>query len=88
MAYFSTLTMNMAHHCSGEMERGFAPLLFPELLGERTIIAASLAKGFGASGGLLMLGTAEQEALFRRYSLPYAFSAPPNLAAVGAALGS
>jgi 8-amino-7-oxononanoate synthase len=35
-----------------------------------------------------MFGTAEQEALFRRYAIPHAFSAAANLAAVGAALGS
>lgn len=35
-----------------------------------------------------MLGTKHQEALFRRYGIAYAFSAAPNLAAVGAALGS
>ncbi|VIO69873.1 8-amino-7-oxononanoate synthase [Bradyrhizobium ivorense] len=71
--------------CRGE---GFARSQFPQVLGDRTIIAASLAKGFGASGGMLMLGTADHEALFRRYSIPFAFSVAPNLAAVGAALGS
>jgi 7-keto-8-aminopelargonate synthetase-like enzyme len=35
-----------------------------------------------------MLGTPQQEELFRRYAAPYAFSAAPNLAAVGGALGS
>lgn len=72
----------------GRQGEGFARSQFPKVLGDRTIIVASLAKGFGASGGMVMLGTAEQEALFRRYSIPYAFSVAPNLAAVGAALGS
>lgn len=72
----------------GRHGEGFARSQFPQVLGDQTIIAASLAKGFGASGGVLMLGTADQEALFRRYSLPYAFSTPPSPAAVGAALGS
>ncbi|MCS3765668.1 7-keto-8-aminopelargonate synthetase-like enzyme [Bradyrhizobium centrosematis] len=67
---------------------GFARSRFPQALSERTVIAASLAKGFGASGGILMLGTAEQESLFRRNSIPHAFSAAPNLAAIGATLGS
>lgn len=57
-------------------------------LGERTIVAASLGKGFGASGGLLMLGTPRQEELFRRFSIAYAFSASLNLAAIGAAMAS
>lgn len=84
------LYIDDAHGISlfGRQGEGFARSHFPQALGDRTIIAASLAKGFGASGGMLMLGTADQEALFRRYSIPYAFSVAPNLAAVGAALGS
>ncbi|SPP98254.1 aminotransferase class I/II-fold pyridoxal phosphate-dependent enzyme [Bradyrhizobium vignae] len=84
------LYIDDAHGISvfGRQGEGFARSQFREGLGDRTIIAASLAKGFGASGGMLMLGTADQEALFRRYSIPYAFSVAPNLAAVGAALGS
>jgi 7-keto-8-aminopelargonate synthetase-like enzyme len=84
------LYIDDAHGVSlfGKVGQGFARSQFPDELGERTIIAASLGKGFGASGGVLMLGTAEQEALFRRYALPHAFSASANLAAVGAALGS
>ncbi|MFB6421584.1 aminotransferase class I/II-fold pyridoxal phosphate-dependent enzyme [Bradyrhizobium tunisiense] len=84
------LYIDDAHGTSlfGRHGEGFARSQFPHRLGDRTIIAASLGKGFGASGGMLMLGTSDQEALFRRYSVPYAFSVPPNLAAVGAALGS
>lgn len=84
------LYIDDAHGISlfGRQGEGFARSQFPQVLGDRTIIVASLAKGFGASGGMLMLGTAEHEALFRRYSIPYAFSVAPNLAAVGAALGS
>ncbi|MBO4228579.1 aminotransferase class I/II-fold pyridoxal phosphate-dependent enzyme [Bradyrhizobium neotropicale] len=88
--YGLLLYIDDAHGISifGRQGEGFARAQFPEGLGERTIIAASLAKGFGASGGILMLGTADHEALFRRCSIPYAFSGAPNLAAVGAALGS
>lgn len=84
------LYIDDAHGISlfGGQGEGFARSQFPQVLGDRTIIVASLAKGFGASGGMVMLGTADQEALFRRYSIPYAFSVAPNLAAVGAALGS
>ncbi|MDF0523368.1 aminotransferase class I/II-fold pyridoxal phosphate-dependent enzyme [Bradyrhizobium yuanmingense] len=84
------LYVDDAHGISlfGQQGEGFARSQFPQVLGDRTIIVASLAKGFGASGGMVMLGTADQEALFRRYSIPYAFSVPPNLAALGAALGS
>jgi 8-amino-7-oxononanoate synthase len=84
------LYIDDAHGISlfGEQGEGFVRSRFPKDLGDRTIIAASLGKGFGASGGMLMLGTDEQEALFRRYAIPHAFSAAANLAAVGAALGS
>jgi 8-amino-7-oxononanoate synthase len=84
------LYIDDAHGISlfGDKGQGFARSQFGKELGDRTIIAASLGKGFGASGGVLMLGTAEQDALFRRYALPHAFSAAANLAAVGAALGS
>jgi 7-keto-8-aminopelargonate synthetase-like enzyme len=57
-------------------------------LGKRTIVAASLGKGFGASGGMVMLGTAQQELLFRRFAVAYAFSASLNTAAIGAASAS
>ncbi|MGF6313608.1 8-amino-7-oxononanoate synthase [Bradyrhizobium sp. i1.8.4] len=84
------LYIDDAHGISlfGHQGEGFARSQFPQVLGDRTTIVASLAKGFGASGGMVMLGTTDQEALFRRYSIPYAFSVAPNLAAVGAALGS
>lgn len=84
------LYIDDAHGISvfGRQGEGFVRSQLPQAMGDRTIIAASLAKGFGASGGMLMLGTADQEVLFRRYSIPYAFSVAPNLAAVGAALGS
>ncbi|MDH2348949.1 aminotransferase class I/II-fold pyridoxal phosphate-dependent enzyme [Bradyrhizobium sp. SSUT77] len=73
----------------GSMGEGFARSQFPQVLGDRTIITGSLANGFGASGGILMLGTADHEALFRsHYSIPDVCSEAPNLAAVGAALGS
>jgi len=72
----------------GDRGEGFARPQFPHVLGERTIISASLSKGFGASGGVLMLGAADHEELFRRHSLPYAASMAPNLAAIGAAIAS
>ncbi|WP_246248932.1 aminotransferase class I/II-fold pyridoxal phosphate-dependent enzyme [Chelativorans alearense] len=84
------LYIDDAHGISifGDRGEGFARSQMPDVLGERTIIAASLGKGFGASGGMLMFGTSRQEALFRRYSIPHAFSASPNVAAVGAAIAS
>ncbi|NOJ44583.1 7-keto-8-aminopelargonate synthetase [Bradyrhizobium australiense] len=84
------LHIHDAHGISifGRQGEGFARSQFPQVLGERTIIAASLAEGFGASGGLLMFGTRESESLCRRYTAAGSFSEAPNRAAVGAALGS
>lgn len=83
------LYIDDAHGISiiGENGSGFARSVFEEL-GERTIVAASLGKGFGASGGMLMLGTAAQELLFRRFAVAHAFSASLNTAAIGAAQAS
>jgi len=84
------LYIDDAHGVSilGARGEGFARSQLAGELGARTVIAASLGKGFGASGAVLMLGSQEQEDLFRRYAQPYAFSAAPNLAAVGAALAA
>jgi len=84
------LYIDDAHGISilGAQGEGFARGQLPDDLGPQTIIAASLGKGFGASGGILMLGSQEHEDVVRRYAQPYAFSAAPNLAAVGAALAS
>lgn len=83
------LYIDDAHGISieGKNGAGFARSFLGEL-GERTIVAASLGKGYGASGGLLMLGTPAQELLFRRFAIAYAFSASLNTAAIGAALAS
>jgi 8-amino-7-oxononanoate synthase len=84
------LYIDDAHGISlfGKNGEGYARSGIPGPLGERTIVAASLGKGFGASGGLLMLGTAYQEELFRSFAVAHAFSASPNVAAIGAALAS
>ncbi|MFG5864168.1 aminotransferase class I/II-fold pyridoxal phosphate-dependent enzyme [Metapseudomonas sp. CR1201] len=71
----------------GERGEGFVRSQLDELDG-RTIIAASLGKGYGAAGGMLMLGTRDIENAIRRYAPTYGFSCAPNVAAVGAALAS
>ncbi len=83
------LYVDDAHGISifGRQGEGFAKSQTGDL-GDRTIIAASLGKGYGASGGIVMLGTAHQENLFRRFALAHAFSASLNTAAIGAALAS
>ncbi|MEQ1405567.1 aminotransferase class I/II-fold pyridoxal phosphate-dependent enzyme [Neorhizobium sp. Rsf11] len=84
------LYIDDAHGVSlfGRQGEGFVRSQVPDNVGGRTIIAASLGKGFGASGGLLMLGSNEHEKLFRRFAIAHAFSASLNLAGVGAALAS
>ena len=57
----------------GRHGEGFVRSQLDEI-GDRTLIAASLGKGFGASGGLVMVGTPEQEQAIRRYAPTYAFS--------------
>ncbi|KAA0693713.1 aminotransferase class I/II-fold pyridoxal phosphate-dependent enzyme [Neorhizobium sp. P12A] len=84
------LYIDDAHGISivGDRGEGFTRSQIRGSLGDRTIIAASLGKGFGASGGMLMLGSPTQEELFRRFGLAHAFSASINVAAIGAALAS
>jgi 7-keto-8-aminopelargonate synthetase-like enzyme len=57
-------------------------------LDQRTIVAASLGKGYGAAGGMLMLGSRDIENAVRRYAPTYGFSCAPSMASVGAALAS
>ncbi|MER8425798.1 aminotransferase class I/II-fold pyridoxal phosphate-dependent enzyme [Mesorhizobium sp. M1403] len=71
----------------GRHGQGYAKSQITDL-GENTIIAASLSKGFGVTGGVLMLGTEEQENLLRRYAVPHAFSMGPDLAGIAGALAS
>lgn len=84
------LYIDDAHGISthGKRGEGYARSQFDEELGERTIIAASLSKGFGTNGGVLMLGTEEQEKLVRRYAVPHTFSMGPDIPSIGAALAS
>src|SRR3546814_11661977 len=84
------LYIDDAHGISilGAQGEGFARGQLPDELGPRTIVAPALGKGFGAYGGVLMLGSREQEDVVRRYAQPYDFSAAPNLAAVGPPLAS
>ncbi|MBM9400816.1 aminotransferase class I/II-fold pyridoxal phosphate-dependent enzyme [Gluconacetobacter azotocaptans] len=87
--YGMFLYIDDAHGISivGKNGEGYARSAFSSL-GERTVIAASLSKGFGATGGVLMLGTEQQEKLLRRYAVPHTFSMGPDLAGIAAALAS
>lgn len=56
------------------------------ILNDRTIVVASLAKAFGTSGGLMMLGTEQQKQLTIRYGGPTLWSQGMNAAAIGSSL--
>jgi len=55
---------------------------------ENVPLAASLSKGFGTNGGVLMLATDKQDRLIRRYAVPHTFSMGPDVASLGAAIAS
>ncbi len=57
-------------------------------LGENTLIVASLGKAFGAGGGLVMFGDAQQKRLVQRYGGPSNWSQSLNVAAIGAGQAS
>ncbi|MCU1750563.1 aminotransferase class I/II-fold pyridoxal phosphate-dependent enzyme [Pseudomonas sp. 6D_7.1_Bac1] len=67
-----------------------AGLVRPTLnaLDQDCIIVASLAKSFGASGGLVMLGSERQKTLIQRYGGPSNWSQSLNSAAIGAGRAS
>ncbi|CAI8929420.1 hypothetical protein EMIT0P260_60070 [Pseudomonas sp. IT-P260] len=52
------------------------------------VIVASLAKSFGASGGLVMLGNQRQKKIIQRYGGPSNWSQSLNCAAIGAGRAS
>ncbi|WP_434558263.1 aminotransferase class I/II-fold pyridoxal phosphate-dependent enzyme [Pseudomonas sp. Z4-20] len=55
---------------------------------ERTLIVASLAKSFGAGGGLAMFGDERHKTLAQRYGGPSNWSQCLNSAAIGAGMAS
>jgi 8-amino-7-oxononanoate synthase len=84
------LYIDDAHGTSvfGKRGEGFAREAIGAAISERTIIVASLGKGFGAAGASLLLSSEEQERLITRYGVPYAFAIGPNTAVIGASLAS
>lgn len=67
-----------------------AGLVRPKLtaVGDDCLIVASLAKSFGASGGMVMLGNERQKKLVQRYGGPSNWSQSLNSAAIGAGRAS
>ena len=57
-------------------------------INDRTVIVGSLGKGFGASGGMVLLGPGKHADILRRYGGPMGWSQDMNVAGLGAILGS
>jgi 7-keto-8-aminopelargonate synthetase-like enzyme len=71
----------------GRCGAGYARSLMPEVR-PRTVIVASLGKGFGTSGGIIMLGPSEFEPILTRFGGPLAWSQGLNVPAIGASMAS
>jgi 7-keto-8-aminopelargonate synthetase-like enzyme len=84
--YFDDSHSLSIHGAKGE---GFVRSQMAELSPE-TVIVATLNKGFGTSGGAIMLGATSREVdkVLERYGGPLAWSQPMNTAAVGASLAA
>lgn len=72
----------------GERGEGYVRSFWGGELSPLTVIVASLNKGFGASGGVIMLGPVEHEPLLARFGGPLAWSQSLNVASIGSALAS
>lgn len=71
----------------GEFGEGFVRARTEELH-ERTLIAASLGKGFGASGGAILMHERHARALLTPYGGPVVWSQSLNVPSLGAIVGS
>lgn len=86
--YGLVLYIDDAHGVSIQGKNGCGYARSRLTMSPHTIVVVSLGKGFGTAGGAVMLGSAEQESVVRRYAAPFAFSAPPAIPVLGAALAS
>jgi 7-keto-8-aminopelargonate synthetase-like enzyme len=73
---------------TGERGEGYARSLMGDELNPLTVIVASLCKGFGGSGGVIMLGANDHRDLLIRFGGPLAWSQKLNSAGIGANLAS
>jgi 7-keto-8-aminopelargonate synthetase-like enzyme len=71
----------------GDKGQGQARSLMPEV-NDLTIIVASLGKGFGGSGGIIMLGPKDREPVLTRFGGPLAWSQGLNVPGIGAGIAS
>lgn len=72
----------------GERGEGYARAMMGDELNPLTVIVCSLGKGFGGTGGVIMLGPAEHRDVTIRFGGPLAWSQNHNSAGLGAALAS
>jgi 7-keto-8-aminopelargonate synthetase-like enzyme len=71
----------------GENGRGYARSSMTTV-NPLTIIVASLGKGFGTSGGIIMLGNEKSEPTLTRFGGPLAWSQGLNVPSIGASMAS
>jgi 7-keto-8-aminopelargonate synthetase-like enzyme len=71
----------------GKHGEGHARALMPEV-NSLTVIVASLGKGFGGSGGIIMLGPKDCEPVLTRFGGPLAWSQGLNVPGIGAGMAS
>lgn len=72
----------------GERGEGFVRSQMPGELHPLTLLVGSLGKGFGASGGVILLGNPRPHEVLVRFGGPIAWSQAQNSATVGACLGA
>jgi 7-keto-8-aminopelargonate synthetase-like enzyme len=72
----------------GERGEGFVRSQLGDQLNPLTIVVGSLAKAFGVSGGVVMLGPTKHEPVLNRFGGPMSWSQDLNVPALGGGLGS
>jgi 7-keto-8-aminopelargonate synthetase-like enzyme len=72
----------------GESGEGYVKSCIPGELNPLTVIVASCGKGFGGSGGVVMLGPKNQEPLIHRFGGPMAWSQGLNIPSIGVNLAA
>lgn len=84
------LYLDDAHGTSiyGERGEGYVLSRLKGALPPSILVAFSLAKGFGANGGGILLSSEEQRRALRSFGQTYAFSAPLDFSVVAAARAS
>jgi 7-keto-8-aminopelargonate synthetase-like enzyme len=72
----------------GERGEGFVRSQLGDELNPLTVVVASLGKGFGATGGVIMLGPVKHEPVLLRFGGPIAWQQSQNVPTLGASIGA